>query len=71
MREPVEDIPGVAFEPCWENKQVFDFGNGLTANYLSLPDLLAAKLAAGRHIDLADADNLKIALDRKQKQSEE
>lgn len=66
----LKDIPGVEFEPCWENRQVFDLGNGLSANYLSLPDLLAAKLAAGRHIDLADADNLKIALARKQKESE-
>ncbi len=60
-----------AFGITWDIKQVFDLGNGLTANYLSLPDLLAAKLAAGRHIDLADADNLKIALARKQKQSNE
>ena len=67
----LKDIPGVEFESCWDNRQVFDLGNGLKANYLSLPDLLAAKLAAGRHIDLADADNLKIALARKQKQPEE
>jgi hypothetical protein len=54
----LQDIPGVEFEPCWVNKQVFDLGSGLIANYLSLADLLASKLAAARHIDLADADKL-------------
>jgi hypothetical protein len=61
----LKDIPGVEFEECWEKRQVFDLGNGLEANYLGLPELIAAKLAAGRHIDLADADSLKVALERK------
>ena len=67
----LKDTPGVEFDACWEKKQTFDLGNGLKANYLGLPDLIAAKLAAGRHIDLADADNLKVSLERKRKQTEE
>jgi len=66
----LKDIPGVEFEPCWANKNVFDLGSGLHVNYISLQDLLTAKLAAGRHIDLADADNLKIALEREQRKSD-
>ena len=62
----LKDIPGVEFDDCWEKRQVFDLGNGLEVNYLGLPDLITAKLAAGRHIDLADVDNLKVALERKQ-----
>ena len=58
-------IPGVEFAACWERRQVMDLGNGLEANYIGLPDLIAAKLTAGRHIDLADADNLKVALEQR------
>ena len=66
----LKDIPGVEFDACWEKRQVFDLGNGLQANYLSLLDLISAKLAAGRHIDLADVDNLKVALDRRTREQE-
>ena len=65
----LKDIPGVEFDACWEKKQSFDLGNGILANYLGLQDLIAAKLAAGRHIDLADAEKLTVALEHKQKQS--
>jgi len=67
----LKDIPGADFDACWEKKQCFDLGNGITANYLGLQDLIAAKLAAARHIDLADAEKLQVALERKQKQSQE
>ncbi len=62
----LKEIPGVEFEASWEKRQVFDLGNGLSANYLGLSDLIAAKLAAGRYIDLADAEKLRVALDFEQ-----
>lgn len=60
----LKDIPGVEFDECWERRRSFDLGDGLEANYLGLPDLLAAKRAAGRHIDLADVEKLEAALER-------
>jgi len=61
----LKDIPGVEFDDCWEKRQTFDLGEGLEANYLGLPELLAAKRASGRYIDLADAEKLEAALERK------
>jgi hypothetical protein len=40
---------------------VLDESIGLKAIFISGPDLLHAKLAAGRLIDLADAEALRIA----------
>jgi hypothetical protein len=54
-------IPGVTFETAWKNKVPVDLGGGLTAQVISREDLIAAKLAAGRPQDLADAAALQGA----------
>jgi hypothetical protein len=54
-------LPGVEFNECWARRQSFDVG-GVTANFPSLKDLLAAKIAAGRPQDLVDADKIRAAL---------
>jgi len=43
------DIPGVDFDTAWERRveSVIDPATGLTANFISADDLLAAKLTAG------------------------
>jgi hypothetical protein len=50
-------VTGVAFAECWENRVVLDVG-GVEAGFISLPDLIANKRAAGRPQDLVDADVL-------------
>jgi hypothetical protein len=65
----LKSIPGVEFDACWANRQAFDVG-GVTANFPSLKDLYAAKVAAGRPQDLVDADKLKTALGLERTQTE-
>jgi len=59
------DIPGVDFEAAWERRVegVIDPKSGLKAVFISAPDLIAAKLAAGRPQDLADADAIRKAVE--------
>ena len=49
-------IKGVAFNAAWKNRVLVtvDTDTGLSANFISREDLIAAKLAAGRSQDLAD-----------------
>ena len=67
-REPVRvdiltEIPGVDFDAAWERRveTVIDPTSGLKANFISADDLVAAKLAAGRPQDIADADAIRRA----------
>jgi hypothetical protein len=57
------DIPGVDFDAAWERRveSVIDPTSGLKANFISADDLIAAKLAAGRPQDIADADAIRKA----------
>jgi hypothetical protein len=59
------DIPGVDFDAAWERRveDVIDTTTGLKANFISADDLIAAKLAAGRPQDLADADAIRRAIE--------
>jgi hypothetical protein len=43
-------IDGVDFDRAWKNRveAIIDLESGLKANFISGPDLVAAKLAAGR-----------------------
>lgn len=56
-------IPGVDFDAAWERRveDVIDTTSGLKANFICAADLIAAKLAAGRPQDLADADAIRKA----------
>jgi hypothetical protein len=67
-REPVAvdfllEIDGVDFDRAWEKRVegVIDRASGLTAWFISSPDLMAAKLAAGRPQDIADVAALRKA----------
>ena len=67
-REPVAvdiltEIAGVDFDHAWENRVegVIDAASGLRACFISSADLMAAKIAAGRPQDIADADALRKA----------
>jgi len=57
------DIPGVDFDAAWERRVegVIDPKSGLKAFFISAPDLIAAKLAAGRPQDIADAAAIRQA----------
>ena len=57
------DIPGVDFDAAWERRvvAVIDKATGLTANFISRDDLIAAKLATGRSQDLADVEAIENA----------
>ncbi len=57
------DIPGVDFESAWERRveDLIDPKSGLKAFFISAPDLIASKLAAGRPQDIADAEAIRKA----------
>ena len=59
------EIKGVDFDHAWQNRveAVIDPQSGLTAFFISRADLIAAKLAAGRPQDIADAAALREAAD--------
>ena len=67
-REPImvdilPEIDGIDFDRAWEKRveSVIDLGSGLTAFFISGPDLVTAKLAAGRPQDIADVAALRNA----------
>jgi hypothetical protein len=67
-REPVSvdiltEIPGVDFDAAWQRRvrDLIDPTSGLKASFISVDDLIAAKLAAGRPQDIADVDAIRKA----------
>jgi hypothetical protein len=56
-------IDGVAFDEAWDRRVegVIDAVTGLSAHFISKPDLIASKLAAGRLRDLADVEDIRDA----------
>jgi hypothetical protein len=56
-------IDGIDFDTAWKNREskVIDQTTGVTAFFISMDDLIAAKLASGRMRDLADVDEIKEA----------
>ncbi len=50
-------IPGIQFEECWQRRVEVDFDE-LKVVFMSKPDLIVSKRAAGRPQDLIDADLL-------------
>lgn len=69
-REPVAidilpGIDGVDFDAAWERRveAVVDQDTALTAFFISKEDLIASKLAVGRHRDLADVEEIRDAED--------
>lgn len=63
MVELLPAIDGVAFEDAWERRvqTTIDAESGMEALFISLEDLIAAKLAAGRPQDIADVAALRRA----------
>src|SRR5258707_2176478 len=57
------EIKGIDFDHAWQNRvqAMIDPQSGLTACFISRTDLIAAKLAAGRPQDIADAVALREA----------
>jgi hypothetical protein len=75
-REPVAvdilpRIDGVDFDRAWERRVegVIDTASGLTAYFISGPDLMAAKLATGRPQDMADVAALRKAAESQEPRS--
>jgi hypothetical protein len=66
MVDILPEISGVDFDAAWQRRVAvtIDVQTGLTAEFISDADLIAAKLAAGRPQDLADVDALKKAKSR-------
>jgi hypothetical protein len=63
MVDILPEIKGVDFDHAWRNRVpvLIDADSGLMASFISRSDLLAAKVAAGRPQDLADATALREA----------
>jgi hypothetical protein len=57
------EIQGIEFDAAWERRVegVIDPESGTKAFFISAPDLIASKLAAGRPQDIADADAIRKA----------
>ena len=55
--ETINTISGIDFERVWDRRVPGRYG-GVEVSYISLPDLLTNKKAAGRPKDLADFDQL-------------
>ncbi|RDC61498.1 hypothetical protein [Adhaeribacter pallidiroseus] len=53
----MNQISGVKFNECFSRRIVTEV-NGVTSNYIGLPDLLKNKKASGRLKDLNDIENL-------------
>lgn len=58
MVDILPNISGVDFDQAWQRRIEFPIDPELKAWFISREDLLAAKLAAGRPQDLADASAL-------------
>lgn len=56
----LKSIPGVEFEICW-NRHNSKLIEDIEICFISLEDLILAKKASGRHIDLADVEKLLLA----------
>jgi predicted nucleotidyltransferase len=58
-------IPGVDFDAAWERRVevIIDTATGLRANFISVDDLIASKLATGRMRDLADVEDIRKAVE--------
>ena len=58
------DIRGIDFDDVWERRVegVIDKTSGLKANFISLDDLIAAKIASGRPRDLIDVEDIRTAI---------
>ena len=56
----VMTIPGVEFEEAWNNRVVTDL-EGVEVSFISKPDLIKAKTAAGRPQDLLDLERLRAS----------
>lgn len=62
----ITQISGVAFEPCYANRQEVDF-EGVMVNFISIDDLIANKKASGRLQDKVDTEKLQKAKIRRNK----
>ena len=54
----IANVPGVRFANAWRRRNRSRIG-GMAVNFISKADLIKAKEAAGRRVDLIDLDNLK------------
>ena len=57
------NVDGVDFNEAWERRVegIIDEKSGLKAFFISKPDLIASKIAAGRLRDLADVEEIREA----------
>jgi hypothetical protein len=62
----ITQVSGVAFEPCYANRQEIDF-EGVKVNFISLDDLITNKKASGRLQDKVDTKKLEKAKNKKKK----
>jgi Nucleotidyltransferase of unknown function (DUF6036) len=58
-------IPGVDFDAAWKRRVeiAIDAATGLKVNFISADDLITSKLASARPRDLADADEVRKAIE--------
>jgi hypothetical protein len=59
MVDIMPKISGVEFEQAWQRRVDVQISDDLTVPFISLQDLMAAKISAGRSQDLIDVDALR------------
>ena len=54
----MQSIGTLTFEQAWQNRVRFAVNSSVSADFISLDDLICNKIETGRHQDLADAEQL-------------
>ena len=54
----LQNIGTLTFERAWENRVRFAVDSSISADFISINDLIQNKVETGRHQDLADAEQL-------------
>ena len=57
----LQSIPAVSFDQAWKNRVETIIDGSVPAHFISREDLIANKLATGRHRDLGDVESLREA----------
>ncbi len=57
----LQSIPAVSFDQAWKNRVDSVIDGAVPAHFISREDLIANKLATGRHRDLGDVEALREA----------
>jgi hypothetical protein len=66
MVDIMPKISGIEFEQAWQRRVDVQISDDLTVPFISLQDLMVAKIAAGRGQDLIDVDSLRECMEQQE-----